>query len=301
MRGFGMKKNNKLLSVEKEERKYDKNHTRNQVLVNLITAIRSLGTIAIIPIFFSYGAFATALSAVGFFLTDFIDGHLARKLHVESFFGSLLDALSDKAFGIVCLLLLSTLNPIFLVIIGIELGILAVNYRSLQRGNNAKSSKEGKAKTLLLAASIVGSYFCYAAPTIKEVLNYINISSLNKLLEWNPTLVSTILAIPAIGASLYVAKDYDKKAKKQDIQREETKTQEKEQTIAETQAPPTITLEEISQKRAELLKQKEAVKEYQQELKSRREILHDLFDTDFYIANKDKGIKQLLYKKKGSE
>lgn len=296
-----MKNKNKILYVEKEEKKYDKNHTRNQILVNLITSIRALGTIAIIPIFFSYGALATALSAMGFFITDFIDGHLARKLHVESFFGSLLDALSDKAFGIVCLLLLSTLNPIFLVLIGIELGIFTVNYQSLQRGNNAKSSKEGKAKTLLLAASIVGSYFCYAAPAIKEVLNYINISSFNKLLEVNPTLLSTILAIPSIGASLYVAKDYDKKAKTQDIERQKTPPRDSfvEQDKEEK---PLMSLEEIAQKRADLVKQKEeAVKKYQQELKSRSEILHDLFDTDFYMENKDKGIKQLLYKKKGSE
>ena len=57
------------------------------------------------PIFASCGALATGLAAMGFFLTDFIDGFLARKLHVQSFFGSLLDALSDKAFGIVCLVL----------------------------------------------------------------------------------------------------------------------------------------------------------------------------------------------------
>ncbi len=288
----------KLIKIEKEKsKKYDSNHKRNQILVNLITAIRSLGTIAIIPIFNTYGAFATALAAAGFFLTDFIDGHLARKLHVESFFGSLLDAVSDKSFGIVCLLLLSTLNPIFLVIIGVELGIFAINYNSIQRGNNAKSSLVGKAKTVLLAASIVGSYFCYSAPTLKEILNYVNISSFNKLLELNPDLISTILAIPVIGASLYVAHDYAKTAHVQD----EKKNSEQQNELSKEQTS-SRSLSDIAHDKKELLKAKKEILNKQKELKSRKEIIHDLFDTDFYLEHRDGGIKKLLYKQtKGSE
>ena len=41
------------------------------------------------------GTLATGLAAMGFFLTDFIDGFLARKLHAQTFFGSLLDAVSE--------------------------------------------------------------------------------------------------------------------------------------------------------------------------------------------------------------
>ncbi len=200
----------KIIKIEKENTsadKYSQNHKINKILVNLITAIRSLGTFAIIPIFTSGGPLATGLAAMGFFLTDCIDGFLARKLNVQSFFGSLLDAVSDKAFGIVCLILLSTLNPIFLAIIGLELGIFAINYHNAQNNKNVKSSTAGKAKTLLLAATVVGSFFCYATPTIKEVLSFVNISSFNNLLEINPDILSSILAIPTIGASLYVATD----------------------------------------------------------------------------------------------
>ena len=32
------------------------------------------------------------------------------------------------------------------------------------------------------------------------------------------------------------------------------------------------------------------------QLKSRKEIVHDLFDTEFYLEHKDDDIKQLLYK-----
>lgn len=288
-------KKEKLINIEKnteEKKKYGKNHTRNIILVNAITAIRSLGTIAIVPIFFSKGSFITALAAMGFFLTDFIDGFLARKLKAQTFFGCLLDALSDKAFGIVCLLLLSTLNPMFLVVIGIELGIFAINYKSAQNNHNVKSSVAGKAKTLLLAGTIVGSFFSYAAPTVKDLLNYINISTFNTLLETNPDILSTLLAIPAIGVNLYVAKDYQHIAEKQ----EEKETEEIKQTTEELAPEPSMSLEEIAEAKQELLEQKEQLKV----LKTRQEIIHDLFDTDFYLENKDAKIKSLLYKK-GSE
>lgn len=288
-------KKDKIIHIERVDKK-DKNHTRNQILVNMITAIRSLGTIAIVPIFFSYGTFVTALAAAGFFLTDFIDGFLARKLHVQSFFGSLLDALSDKSFGIVCLLLLSTLNPIFLLIIAVEIGIFSINYTSIQNGNNAKTSSVGRVKTVLLAASIVGSYFCYSAPTLQEILKFINISSFNKILELNPNLISTILATPVIGASLYTASDYLKTAKNQDHEKEATQKKESDKTPTENQN--TLNIEQIEEEKQKLIHQKEKISQYQRILKSREEILHDLFDTEFYLKNKDGGIKELLYKKR---
>ena len=137
----------------------------------------------------------------------------------------------------------------------------------------------GKAKTLLLAATVVGSFFCYAAPTIKEVLNYVNITTFNTLLEINPDILSSILAVPAIGASLYVAKDYASKGK--DESKEES----------------TLSLEEIARQREELQQKKKEIEEAQ-ELKSKEEIIHDLFDTEFYLEHRDDKIKSLLYKKK---
>lgn len=280
-------KKDKLININRDEKTSQK-HICHKILVNLITAIRSLGTIAIIPIFTTYGAFVTALSAAGFFITDCIDGFLARKLHVQSFFGSILDALSDKAFGIVCLLLLSTLNPLFLVIIGLELGILYINYKSISRGNNSQSSKAGKAKTVLLDAAIIGSYFAYSAPTLKNLLDYINVSSFNNLLSLNPNLLSTILAIPAIASTLYVTYDYQKKAQIQDKLREE------EKSLSTSQNEPSIA--DLHSQKKKLLKEKAQIVAAKKELKSRPELLHDLFDTDFYLEHKDDGLKKLLYK-----
>lgn len=258
----------------------EKKNIRNKILVNLITGIRSLGSIAIIPIFLNLGAFATGISAIIFFLTDFIDGKLARKLKVQSFFGSLLDALSDKTFGIVCLIILSTINPAFLTIIFTELFISYINYKSLQRGNNTQSSMAGKIKTFFLAGTIVGSFFSIGAPTLKEVLNYANVKALNNLLEINPLILTTCLIVPTLISNVFVAADYSVKAQKQDKKRAED-ISKIEQNITN-----------IASERNKLLLEKEQIKK----LKSKPELLHDLFDTEFYLENKDGSIKKLFYK-----
>ncbi len=276
----------------KNEEKEIKKVNLKKVLVNCITGIRSLGSVAIVPIFTNCGSLTTALAVIAFFATDFIDGFLARKLHVQSFFGCLLDALSDKAFGIICLLLLGTLNPIFWTIPLIELGITAINYQSIQRGNNVHSSMVGKAKTVLLAASVVGGFFSYAAPSLKELLNYINVSALDTVLNTNPDVLSTIFAVPTIAAGTYVGIDYFVKAKKQDKAREQALTEE-----AKAELGGTPSIEKIEQKKKELIELKKEILE----LKSGEEIKHDLFDTEFYLKHRDDGIKRLLYKNKGSE
>ena len=273
----------KLISIEKT----DKSHTVKKVLVNSITALRALGTLIIVPIFKMQGPLTAGFAAAGFFLTDFIDGQLARRLKVQSFFGSLLDSLSDKAFSIICLTLLALENPIFWTLIASEAAIVYANYRSAQKGNNVQSSKPGKIKTGILGASVIGSMMCLEAPSIKEVLHFTNNSALDKIFSLDPNLLTTLLAIPAIAASCYVLKDYISISNKQT----EAKAKEKEEITSEDIER---SLEELQAKKTELVKEKEQIKE----LKSRKEIIHDLFDTEFYLEHKDDGIKELLYRKR---
>lgn len=275
----------KLISIEKT----DKTHTLKKVLVNSITAIRALGTLIIVPIFKNSGPFTAGLAAAGFFLTDFIDGKLARGLKVQTFFGSLLDSLSDKAFAIICLVLLALQNPIFWTVIAAEGAIVYANYKSAQKGNNIQSSKAGKIKTGVLGASIIGSMMCLEAPTIREMLKFTNSVALDKIFSLDPNLLTTLLAIPAVAASCYVLKDYinisnkqtEAKAKKVETKEPEITSADIEQTIAEIEAKK----EELKSDKAKL-----------RQLKSSKEILHDLFDTEFYLEHKDDDIKQLLYK-----
>ena len=263
----------------------------NKILVNSITGIRSLGSIAIVAIYLSKGSFLTAIFTIIFFMTDCIDGFLARRLHAQTFFGSLLDGMSDKAFGIICLIILSTLNPVFLSLILIEITILYVNYQSVKRGNNTQSSIAGKAKTLLLAATIVGSFFCYAAPNLKEILDYLNISSFNRLLETNPDILSTILAIPAIGTGLFVISDYIKKAERQDERREKELEQEVLANLSKTKEE--ITIEKIEEEKKRLQKEKEQIESAKKYITG-KELCHALFDTEFFLEHKNDSIKKLL-------
>jgi phosphatidylglycerophosphate synthase len=275
----------KLISIEKT----DKKHTLKKVLVNSITAIRALGTLVIVPIFKTSGPLTAGLAAAGFFVTDFIDGKLARKLKVQSFFGSLLDSLSDKAFAIICLTLLALQNPIFWTVIAAEGAIVYANYRSAQKGNNIQSSKAGKIKTGVLGVSIIGSMMCLEAPTIREILKFTNSAALDKIFSLDPNLLTTLLAIPAIAASCYVLKDYISISNKQ-TEAKAKKTEEKTMEITSSDIEQTIA--DIEAKKAELEGEKEKIKQ----LKSSKEILHDLFDTEFYLEHKDDDIKQLLYK-----
>lgn len=268
-----------IISIQKE----DKYHNLKKVLVNIITGLRTIGAIAIVPIFSSGGGIAAGLAAMGFFITDFIDGQLARRLKVQSFFGSLLDSISDKLFGIICLILLSTINPAFIAVIASEIAIVIANYVAAENGKNVQSSKIGKAKTLLLGASITGSFFCSAAPTLREILKFTNVAALDKILSINPNILTTLLAIPAIAASTYVLCDYAKKA-----------TSKEEPTIENNKEIEEIEnrIKDINNKKQQLTKEKEQIKQ----LKSREEIIHDLFDTEFYLEHKDDSVKKLLYK-----
>ena len=215
----------RIIGIEKK----DKSHSIKKVLVNLITGLRALGTFAIIPIFNAHGGITTALAAMGIFLTDFIDGQLARRLNVQSFFGSLLDSISDKSFGIICMVLLALQNPIFWIPIALEGAIVYTNYVSVQKGNNIQSSNAGKAKTCLLGATIVASLLALEAPELKQTLNYINVHAMDKILSLDPKLLTTILAIPTIAADGYVLGDYIKKGVKQT----EAKAEQKEETTIE--------------------------------------------------------------------
>ena len=250
-----------------------------KAIVNLITGVRTAGTFAIIPIYMKTGATTTALCSGAFFLTDMLDGALARSWHVQSFFGSLLDGLSDKAYAISCMALLAHENPIYLLPIGLELSILKINYGSMQRGNNVKSSILGKIKTGILALTMVDGFFLLKPEELKNILNNLNITSFDTLLNQKPSVLSNIAITPLIISELIVIGDYIAKSKKQDMlkQPEEKANLQKE--------------------KARLIETKETLAAQKLQLKNRQEIIHDLFDTEFYLENKDGGIKKLLYKK----
>ena len=221
-----------------------------------------LAALAIAPIYFSFGSIAAAITIGASFLTDFIDGKLARGWHVESFLGSLLDSVSDKALAASSLITLSLVNPLFLIPLLLEVGILTTNVIAAKSGENIQSNMLGKIKEWFLGLG-AASGFALTAPNIAEKLTettqttYLNTAALTSAIACGATLASYC-------ASYYSAH----KDRLESLQ--------------------------IEQNLADIKSQKEALRK----LKTRPEILHDLIDTEFYHTHKNDPILSLLYKEK---
>lgn len=180
-----------------------KQNVKKKIIVNLITSLRLLGTFLIIPIYLYWGWGITALVVGVLFTTDFLDGTLARRFHVETFFGFILDSIADKAFAIIILAILALVNPIFIICIVLEIIISLINYKSVQNGNNVQSSKLGKIKTLILDFTVVFALILIAV----YKLTIMNLSlSLYTILNF--------ITIPSLIAQLLTIKDYSCKALK---------------------------------------------------------------------------------------
>lgn len=237
-------------------------HKTKKIIVNSITSLRLIATLVIAPIFLTYGGIVTAEVIAAFFLTDFIDGKLARKWHVESFLGSLLDSLSDKTLAISSLLTLTTINPLFSIPLLLEVGIAGVNKALYQNGHNIHANIVGKAKAWVLGAGITLGFLTNDLAAISKTVSESAIKNL--------TTASTLLPTIACGATLvsYCYSFYQ--------------AQKQEQELAKLESH----LAEIKDKKIELQKTK----------KTLAEICHDLVDTEFYNEHKSEPIMQLLYK-----
>lgn len=109
----------------------------------------------------SLGAFlAFALFVVGS-VSDWLDGFLARKYHLVSDFGKLMDALTDKVFVVgTCVALLPTkILPVWgiilvLIIIAREFFVTGLRLVAASRGRVLAAEKAGKLKTVIQMISI---------------------------------------------------------------------------------------------------------------------------------------------------
>ncbi len=92
-------------------------------------------------------------------ITDFIDGHIARKRKIITVFGSFLDPIADKFLVISVLIILHGLEqiPTFLVIILVlrELYITALRLLATERGFSIPVDKFGKYKTAMQMIAII--------------------------------------------------------------------------------------------------------------------------------------------------
>ncbi len=101
-------------------------------------------------------------------VTDLVDGEIARRLHLVTTFGKVVDPIADKALTGAALLILSAFDAlpwwVTVLIIGRELLVTALRFWVIQHGVIA-ASRGGKVKTVLQMAAIA----LYLLPLPAEV------------------------------------------------------------------------------------------------------------------------------------
>lgn len=177
------------------------------VIVNLITSLRLVGALFLPLIYISKGPSICALITIVLFITDAIDGFLARKLKISTFLGSILDATSDKLLNTISFILLGIEYNIMFAPLIIELSILYTNYSTYRYGGNVQSSKIGKIKTIILDIFVILSYILLS-------LNVFNIDNkiINYLINNTNTYINIFGCIITI-VTIIALLDYMKKNK----------------------------------------------------------------------------------------
>ena len=131
------------------------------IFVNALTISRIIASIFVFPIYFHFGAKVVGYILAAFFLTDWIDGYLARRHNVCTFFGSIMDTICDKFIMIISCAVLCYLNPYMIYAIMCEVLIFIISSLNLTQDNEAKSLYIGKVKMWVLCMCVVaGFFFC---------------------------------------------------------------------------------------------------------------------------------------------
>lgn len=181
------------------------------VFVNLLTMVRIIGVFMMIPVYFRYGGLYAAYLSVGCYLTDCIDGFLARKYHVSTFFGSMFDGVADKLFSCSNLIILFNVTKYSIISIVLELLVVIIQFVKFQKNINIQSSKLGKIKTIVMSITVILVYLITDINKLtflsSNVISYVNSHNLYLYL-FIPLYIFQILTLYSY---LKFLKTYDKK------------------------------------------------------------------------------------------
>lgn len=156
--------------------KYSVTKTIELIIVNTITLCRLLGALILPIIYHIHSINAVAILTIFLFLSDAIDGFLARKLKISTFFGCSMDALSDKVLNAIVFILLGIEYRYMIPPLIIEILILYISYLTYKQGGNVKSTKVGKIKTIILDVCVILSFLLLSIPKLGingKVIKYI--------------------------------------------------------------------------------------------------------------------------------
>ena len=108
-------------------------------------------------------------------LTDFIDGHIARKYHQVSDFGKFLDPLADKLLTIACMCMLCEWGMMpawaLMIVLTREFAVTGLRLVAVQNGTVIAAGWSGKVKT---ASTMIGLCFVMAFPTVGWIVTVVN-------------------------------------------------------------------------------------------------------------------------------
>jgi CDP-diacylglycerol--glycerol-3-phosphate 3-phosphatidyltransferase len=132
-------------------------------LPNLLTLFRIFVTPLFFILFFYFPTKVFSLLASLLFalasLTDFLDGYIARRWHLETSLGKFLDPLADKLLVAVALIMLIPLDRVsswmVAVIIGREILVTGLRVVAVTEGMVISASRLGKYKTVLQILSVI--------------------------------------------------------------------------------------------------------------------------------------------------
>ena len=132
-----------------------------KILVNLITIFRLIFTIILATIKNKITEGSFVLVVVILFFSDSIDGFLARKFNVQTFFGSIMDTVADKVLSIILYIVLLDSVPVVAPILVCELIIAIINIFAIVSKKQPKSNIIGKTKTWFVGVNIVLGYLFF--------------------------------------------------------------------------------------------------------------------------------------------
>lgn len=125
------------------------------LFINILTLVRVIGTIILIPVYKTYGGMFVGILSLICYMTDSIDGILARHWNVSTFFGSLFDGVADKLFTIINFVVLFLITPYALIPILFEMAIVLIQFIKFSCNLNVQSNIIGKSKVWILAMCVV--------------------------------------------------------------------------------------------------------------------------------------------------
>ena len=172
--------------------------TKKLLIVNLLTFIRVIGTILLIPIYKHYGSLWVGVISLICYATDSVDGFLARHYKVSTFFGALFDGVADKLITIVNFIILYLITPYAIIPIIFEILTTIIQLIKFNKNCNIKSNFIGKLKVWVMAITLVTAFFVSG---IKDI-TFISDTFKDKILNTPSNILYLIILLPAIIISI---------------------------------------------------------------------------------------------------